>query len=86
MPFPVQKFKTDWGREFSVLKVQEKLIELGVKIRPKKPGSPHLNGKVERSQKTDKTEFYVAVDLHYINQVETAEWPLSINRYSNNNK
>lgn len=28
-----------------------------------KPGSPHLNGKVERSQKTDKAEFYATIDL-----------------------
>ncbi len=29
----------------------------GIKCRPIKPGSPHLNGKVERSQKTDLEEF-----------------------------
>lgn len=28
-----------------------------------KLGSPHLNGKVERSQKTDKSEFYSTMDL-----------------------
>lgn len=30
---------------------------------PNKPGSPHLNGKVERSQKTDKSEFYPTIDV-----------------------
>ena len=30
---------------------------------PIKPASPHLNGKVERSQKTDLEEFYATVDL-----------------------
>ncbi len=35
----------------------------GVKFRPNKPGSPHLNGKVERSQKTDKSEFYPTIDV-----------------------
>ncbi len=29
-----------------------------------KPGSPHLNGKVERSQRTDKEEFYSTVNLN----------------------
>lgn len=29
-----------------------------IKFRPIKPRSPHLNGKVERSQLTDKYEFY----------------------------
>ena len=34
-----------------------------IKFRPNKPGSPHLNGKVERSQKTDKSEFYPTIDV-----------------------
>jgi len=39
-------------------------MEYGIKFRPNKPGSPHLNGKVERSQKTDLEEFYPTVDLN----------------------
>ena len=63
MPFPIQRIQTDRGREFFAEKVQKRLIKYGIKFRPNKPGSPHLNGKVERSQKTDKTEFYATVDL-----------------------
>lgn len=63
MPFPIQRFQTDRGREFFAVKVQERLKEYGIKFRPNKPASPHLNGKVERSQKTDKAEFYATVDL-----------------------
>ena len=63
MPFPVQRIQTDRGREFFALKVQQKLKEYHIKFRPNKPGSPHLNGKVERSQKTDRTEFYATIDL-----------------------
>lgn len=37
--------------------------QYGIKFRPNKPASPHLNGKVERSQRTDKIEFYSTVDL-----------------------
>ncbi len=62
MPFPIQRIQTDRGREFFAVKVQEKLMGLGIKFRPIKPGSPHLNGKVERSQKTDKAEFYATID------------------------
>ena len=62
MPFPIQRIQTDRGREFFAVKVQEKLMGLGIKFRPNKPGSPHLNGKVERSQKTDKAEFYATID------------------------
>lgn len=63
MPFPIQRVQTDRGREFFAVKVQEKLMEKGIKFRPNRPGSPHLNGKVERSQKTDKAEFYSMIDL-----------------------
>jgi transposase InsO family protein len=75
MPFPVQRIQTDRGREFFAVKVQEKLMALGIKFRPNKPGSPHLNGKVERSQQTDKTEFYATIDLHSENVDDLlAEW------------
>lgn len=63
MGFPIQRIQSDRGTEFFALKVQEKLMEYGIKFRPIRPGSPHLNGKVERSQKTDKIEFYASVDL-----------------------
>ena len=63
MPFPIQRLQTDRGREFFASKVQEMLQIYGIKFRPNKPASPHLNGKVERSQKTDKIEFYCTVDL-----------------------
>lgn len=63
MPFPVQRIQTDRGREFFAYAVQERLMEYGIKFRPIKPASPHLNGKVERSQKTDLEEFWATVDL-----------------------
>ncbi len=62
-PFPIQRIQTDRGREFFAVKVQEKLMSLSIKFRPNKPRSPHLNGKVERSQKTDLEEFYATTDL-----------------------
>jgi transposase InsO family protein len=64
MPFPIQRIQTDRGREFFALKVQKRLLRWGIKFRPIKPGSPHLNGKVERSQKTDLQEFYATVRLN----------------------
>jgi len=64
MPFPIQRIQTDRGREFSAVKVQQKMMEYGIKFRPNKPASPHLNGKVERSQRTDKEEFYSTVELN----------------------
>lgn len=52
-PFPIQRIQSDRGLEFFATKVQEKFMEYGIKFRPVKPASPHLNGKVERSQKTE---------------------------------
>jgi transposase InsO family protein len=63
MPFPVQRIQTDRGQEFFAYKFQDRLMDWGIKFRPIKPGSPHLNGKVERSQRTDLEEFYPTVDL-----------------------
>ncbi|MBL0941453.1 MAG: transposase family protein [Alphaproteobacteria bacterium] len=57
-PFPIQRIQSDRGREFFAYKVQEKLMAYSIKFRPIKPASPHHNGKVERSQKTDLEEFY----------------------------
>jgi hypothetical protein len=34
-----------------------------IELRPLKPGSPHLNGKVDRSQETDLDELYETADL-----------------------
>ena len=83
MPFPIQRIQTDRGREFFAVKVQEKMMEYGIKFRPNKPGSPHLNGKVERSQRTDKEEFYptVNLDLSQLQQEALPEWQHYYNWY-----
>jgi transposase InsO family protein len=62
MPFAIQRIQTDRGGEFFAEKVQRWLMDRGVKFRPIPPRSPHLNGKVERSQLTDLLEFWARVD------------------------
>jgi transposase InsO family protein len=62
IPFPIQQIQTDRGQEFFAYVVQEYLKEHKIKFRPIKPLSPYLNGKVERTQKTDLDEFYSSVD------------------------
>lgn len=61
-PFPYQRIQTDRGQEFFAYEVQDYLKEQKIKFRPIKPFSPHLNGKVERTQRTDLDEFYSSVD------------------------
>jgi transposase InsO family protein len=75
MYFPIQRIQTDRGREFFAYKVQEYLMEVGIKFRPTKPRSPHLNGKVERGQRIVLDEFYATVDLSSDNLAEQLyEW------------
>lgn len=58
MPFPIQRIQTDRGGEFFHAKVPARLTDNMIKFRPIPPRSPHLNGKVERSQMTDLQEFW----------------------------
>ena len=62
MPFPIQRLQTDQGLEFFAEAVQRRLMGWGIKFRHIKPRSPHLNGKVERTQRTDLEEFWATVD------------------------
>jgi transposase len=52
MPFPVQRVQTDRGQEFFAYEVQDELRERHIEFRPNRPRAPHLNGKVERVQRT----------------------------------
>jgi transposase InsO family protein len=67
-PFPIQRIQTDWGIEFFNEIFQLELAEHFIKFRPIKPRSPHLNGKVERSQFSDNSEFYATILRKEINQ------------------
>ena len=75
MPFPLQRIQTDRGREFFAVTVQQWLMDHCIKFRPIKPASPHLNGKVERSQKTDREEFWAVTDPSSPElELRLAEW------------
>lgn len=63
MPFPIQRFHTDNGHEFTAYDVQDLLTNWGIKFRPICPASLHLNGKVERVQKIVLSEFYATIEL-----------------------
>jgi transposase InsO family protein len=63
MPFPIQRIQTDRGQEFFAYEVQDRLREQRIEFRPIRPRSPHLNGKVERAQRTALEEFWPTIDL-----------------------
>ena len=67
--------RTDNGHEFQA-RFHWHCIDKGIYHVFIKPGSPKLNGKVERSHRTDKQEFYQLLD--YTDDVDLkkkiAEW------------
>lgn len=56
-PFRIKMIRTDNGHEFQS-KFHWHVLDLGMEHAYIKPGTPRLNGKVERSHRTDKQEFY----------------------------
>ena len=75
MPFRIKMIRTDNGHEFQA-RFHWHLRDLGIDHVYIKPASPRLNGKVERSHRTDAEEFYQL--LEYKGDVDLkkklAEW------------
>ena len=59
----MQRIQTDNGRKFTAQVIMLTPLEWGMKWRPIRRGTPHLNGKVERAQQTTLQEFYSVNDL-----------------------
>jgi transposase InsO family protein len=58
----VQQVHGRAGGEFFAYEVQDQLRKRRIKFRPNRPRAPHLNGKVERVQRTALEEFWPTVD------------------------
>ena len=56
-PFRIREVRTDNGHEFQA-KFQWRVEYLGIRHAYIKRGTPQLNGKVERSHRSDQQEFY----------------------------
>ena len=74
-PFRIREVRTDNGHEFQA-KFHWHVEDQGIRHAYIKPSSPQLNGKVERSHRTDEQEFYQL--LTYTDDVDLreklAEW------------
>ena len=81
-PFRVHTIRTDNGHEFQA-KFHWHVEDLGIRHVYIKPRSPNLNGKVERSHRTDDIEFYQL--LTYTDDVDLnkklAHWEKFYNFY-----
>jgi transposase InsO family protein len=82
-PFRIKQIRTDNGSEFQS-QFHWNCMDLGIEHRYIKKASPHLNGKVERSHRTDEREFYQIVK--YRDDVDLkkklAEWEAFYNTAS----
>ena len=74
-PFRIRMIRTDNGHEFQA-QFHWHLKDLGIDHVYIKPHSPRLNGKVERSHRTDETEFYQLLEYKGDVDLETrlSEW------------
>lgn len=63
LPFQIQRIQSDRGGEFMGMEFQDVLHEQHINFRPNRPRAPHLNGRVKRSQRTDRMKFWATVDL-----------------------
>jgi len=74
-PFRIQCIRTDRGHEFQA-KFHWHVEDRGIRHAYIKPRTPQLNGKVERSHRSDQEEFYQLLD--YTDDVDLkhklAEW------------
>ena len=57
----INMIRSDNGHEFQA-RLHWHCIDKGIDHVYIKPGSPKLNGKIERSHRTDKQEFYQLLD------------------------
>lgn len=75
---------TGRGPEFIADGFQQALRAKSIKFRPIRARSPHLNGKVERSQQTDRNEFWATVEKSQRDLVGSAaalaEWEQHYNQ------
>lgn len=63
LPFPIQRIQTDRGAGVLCTCCSAAPDGLCHQIPSSKPASPHLNGKVERSQRTNLEEFRATTSL-----------------------
>ena len=64
MPFPVRAIQVDGGSEFEAV-FEEECQRRNIKLFALPPGSPKLNGGVERAHRTHTEEFYEVTESSF---------------------
>ena len=71
-PFRIREIRTDNGHEFQA-KFHWHVEDKGIRHAYIKPSSPQLNGKVERSHRSDQQEFYQLLSYKDRSEEHTSE-------------
>lgn len=76
-PFPIQKIRTDQGREFIATVVREYLKEHAIEHRINTPYCPEENGKIERFHRT-LNEKCIRRNMYAPDSLETLQYKLTL--------
>lgn len=76
IPFPIQKIRTDQGKEFIATAVRQHLATLGIEQRMNTPYCPEENGKIERFHRTLSEK--CVVGMYPSDQLDTLQYKLTL--------
>lgn len=75
-PFPIQKIRTDQGKEFSARSVRQHLNDVGIEHRLNTPYCPEENGKIERFHRTLNEK--CVVGMYPSDSLDTLQYKLTL--------
>lgn len=76
VPFPIQKIRTDQGREFGARSVRQYLAAAGIEHRLNTPYCPEENGKIERFHRTLNEK--CVVGMYPSDTLDTLQYKLTL--------
>ena len=76
IPFPIQKIRTDQGKEFRALVVQQYLADQQIEHRLNTPYCPEENGKIERFHRTLSEK--CVVGMYPADSLDTLQYKLTL--------
>lgn len=76
VPFPIQKIRTDQGKEFSARSVRQYLAEISIEHRLNTPYCPEENGKIERFHRTLNEK--CVVGMYPKDSLDTLQYKLTL--------
>jgi transposase InsO family protein len=75
-PFPIQKIRTDQGKEFNARSVRQHMDSIGIEHRLNTPYCPEENGKIERFHRTLNEK--CVVGMYPSDSLDTLQYKLTL--------